>query len=67
MSILRAVHRSSNNTHELVKTCAHYCARVHHVQTDEGVHPECFDAAKVVGLTVEARTRSVAGVAEGLR
>src|SRR5436309_3680522 len=89
--------RSSNNTRELVLTCARYCARVHHVQTDADVRPEWFDAAKVVGLTagtstpddvidrvearirlcadasarqvrqVEARTRSVAGVAEGLR
>jgi 4-hydroxy-3-methylbut-2-enyl diphosphate reductase len=92
--------RSSNNTRELVQTCARYCARVHHVQTDADVRPEWFDAAKVVGLTagtstpddvidrvearirqagaraartlrggveVEARTRSVAGVAEGLR
>ena len=25
---------NSNNTRELVKTCARYCARVHHVQTD---------------------------------
>jgi 4-hydroxy-3-methylbut-2-en-1-yl diphosphate reductase len=64
--------RSSNNTRELVRTCARYCARVHHVQTDADVRPEWFDAAKVVGLTagirqVEARTRSVAGVAEGLQ
>jgi 4-hydroxy-3-methylbut-2-enyl diphosphate reductase len=89
--------RSSNNTRELVQTCARYCARVHHVQTDADVRPEWFDGAEVVGLTagtstpddvidrvearirlradasaghvrqVEARTRSVAGVAEGLR
>ena len=64
--------RSSNNTRELVKTCARYCARVHHVQTDADVRPEWFDAAKVVGLTagtstpddvidrVEARIRQVA-------
>ena len=63
--------RSSNNTRELVKTCARYCARVHHVQTDADVRPEWFDAAKVVGLTagtstpddvidrVEARIRQV--------
>jgi 4-hydroxy-3-methylbut-2-enyl diphosphate reductase len=72
--------RSSNNTRELVKTCARYCAHVHHVQTDADVRPEWLDNANVVGLTagtstpddvidrVEARIaampRSVAGVAE---
>lgn len=51
----------------------------HDVQTDADVRREWFDAAIVVGLTagtstphdlsdrVEARTRSGAGVAEGLR
>jgi 4-hydroxy-3-methylbut-2-enyl diphosphate reductase len=63
--------RSSNNTRELVKTCARYCARVHHVQTDADVRPDWFDPANVVGLTagtstpdevierVEARIRQV--------
>lgn len=67
--------RSSNNTRELVTTCATYCARVHHVETDADVCPEWFDAATVVGLTagtstpadiidrVEARVRSCAGAA----
>jgi 4-hydroxy-3-methylbut-2-enyl diphosphate reductase len=67
--------KSSNNTRELVKTCARYCARVHHVQTDEDVRPEWFEAANVVGLTagtstpddvidrVEARIREVASPA----
>jgi len=62
---------SSNNTRELVKTCARYCGRVHHVQNDEDVRPEWFEAASVVGLTagtstpddiidrVEARIREV--------
>ena len=79
--------RSSNNTRELVSTCARYCARVHHVQTDAEIRAEWFNVAKVVGLTAgtstpdevidrvearirlcaDARTRSVAGVAEGLR
>jgi 4-hydroxy-3-methylbut-2-enyl diphosphate reductase len=65
--------RSSNNTRELVNTCARYCARVHHVQTDADVRREWFDAADVVGLTagtstpddvidrVEARIRRCAG------
>ena len=48
--------RSSNNTRELVKTCARYCARVHHVQTDADVRPEWFDAARVVGLTAGTST-----------
>jgi 4-hydroxy-3-methylbut-2-enyl diphosphate reductase len=48
--------RSSNNTRELVKTCARYCARVHHVQTDADVRPEWFDAASVVGLTAGTST-----------
>ena len=48
--------RSSNNTRELVKTCARFCARVHHVQTDADVRPEWFDAAKVVGLTAGTST-----------
>jgi 4-hydroxy-3-methylbut-2-enyl diphosphate reductase len=63
--------RSSNNTRELVRTCARYCDRVHHVQTDADVRHEWFDAVKVVGLTagtstpdhvidrVEARIRQV--------
>jgi 4-hydroxy-3-methylbut-2-en-1-yl diphosphate reductase len=66
--------RSSNNTRELVKTCARYCARVHHVETEADVRPEWFDAAEVVGLTagtstpddvidrVEARVRQTAEV-----
>ena len=62
--------RSSNNTRELVNTCGRYCARVHHVQTEDDVRPEWFEAAEIVGLTagtstpddvidrVEARIRS---------
>src|SRR5688572_29517517 len=68
--------RGSNNTRELVKTCARYCARVHHVQTDADIRPEWFDAANVVGLTagtstpddvidrVEARIRQVEAPSE---
>ena len=48
--------RGSNNTRELVKTCARYCASVHHVQTDADVRPEWFDAASVVGLTAGTST-----------
>ena len=48
--------RSSNNTRDLVTTCARYCARVHHVQTDADVRPEWFEAATVVGLTAGTST-----------
>ena len=48
--------RSSNNTRELVKTCARYCARVHHVQTDADVCPEWFEGVTVVGLTAGTST-----------
>jgi len=48
--------RSSNNTRELVKTCARHCDRVHHVQFDEDVRPEWFEAAEIVGLTAGTST-----------
>jgi 4-hydroxy-3-methylbut-2-enyl diphosphate reductase len=69
--------RASNNTRELVKTCGRYCARVHHVETDDDVRPDWFDAADVVGLTagtstpdevinrVEARIRACADASMG--
>ena len=41
--------RSSNNTRELVKTCARSCARVHQVQTEADVRPEWFDGARSSG------------------
>src|SRR5439155_16646964 len=47
---------SSNNTRELVMTCARHCGRVHHVQTDADVRPEWFDDAEVVGLTAGTST-----------
>jgi 4-hydroxy-3-methylbut-2-enyl diphosphate reductase len=48
--------RSSNNTRELVKTCARHCARVHHVQTDADLCAEWFEGADVVGLTAGTST-----------
>src|SRR5687768_9339086 len=48
--------RASNNTRELVKTCAVYCSRVHHVETDADVRPEWFEASDVVGLTAGTST-----------
>lgn len=47
---------TSNNTRELVKTCARYRARVHHVQTEADLRPEWFEAAEVVGLTAGTST-----------
>jgi 4-hydroxy-3-methylbut-2-enyl diphosphate reductase len=63
--------RSSNNTRELVNTCARHCARVHHVETEADLRAEWLEGAEVVGLTagtstpdhvidkVEARLRQV--------
>jgi 4-hydroxy-3-methylbut-2-enyl diphosphate reductase len=48
--------QSSNNTRELVTTCARHCARVHHVQTEEDLRPEWFEGAAVVGLTAGTST-----------
>jgi len=48
--------RSSNNTRELVQTCARYCARVHHAQTDADVRSEWLADADVVGLTAGTST-----------
>lgn len=46
----------SNNTHELVKTCSRYCARVHHVQTAVDLRPEWFGGAATVGITAGTST-----------
>ena len=63
---------ASNNTRELVKTCAQHCARVHQVQTEADLRIEWLLGAEVVGLTagtstpdevidrVEARIRQLA-------
>jgi 4-hydroxy-3-methylbut-2-enyl diphosphate reductase len=48
--------RSSNNTRELVRTCTRYCARVHHVETEQDVRSEWLDGAEVVGLTAGTST-----------
>ena len=48
--------RSSNNTRELVRTCARYCPRVHHVESDADVCPDWFDGAELVGLTAGTST-----------
>jgi len=46
----------SNNTHELVKTCSHFCARVHHVQTALELRDDWFSASDVVGITAGTST-----------
>jgi 4-hydroxy-3-methylbut-2-enyl diphosphate reductase len=46
----------SNNTHELVKTCSRYCARVHHVQSAGDLREEWFQGAQVVGVTAGTST-----------
>lgn len=48
--------RASNNTRELVGTCAKYCDRVHHVEIDADLRPEWFEDADVVGLTAGTST-----------
>ena len=46
----------SNNTHELVKTCSRYCARVHHVQTADDLRAGWFANAETVGITAGTST-----------
>jgi len=46
----------SNNTKELVATCAHYCSRVHHVQTSADLKADWFVNAGTVGITAGTST-----------
>jgi 4-hydroxy-3-methylbut-2-enyl diphosphate reductase len=46
----------SNNTHELIKTCSRFCARVHHVQTAAELRDEWFCAGDAVGITAGTST-----------
>lgn len=46
----------SNNTRELVATCARFCPRVHHVQGPDDLRPDCFAGAETVGLTAGTST-----------
>jgi len=46
----------SNNTRELVATCARFSPRVHHVQTTADLRAEWFAQAKVVGITAGTST-----------
>ena len=47
---------NSNNTRELVKSCARYCRRVHHVQTEVDLQTEWFADAATVGITAGTST-----------
>ncbi|MEZ5317846.1 MAG: 4-hydroxy-3-methylbut-2-enyl diphosphate reductase [Vicinamibacterales bacterium] len=67
---------NSNNTRELVQTCGHRCARVHHVQAASDLRADWFEDAGTVGITagtstpdavvdaVEARVRQLAAIAQ---
>ena len=46
----------SNNTRELVATCARLCPRVHHVQGPDNLCPDWFAGAETVGLTAGTST-----------
>ena len=46
----------SNNTQELVKTCAQCCARVHHVQAADDLQADWFSDDDVVGITAGTST-----------
>ena len=48
--------RSSNNTRELVKTCALHCSRVHQVETASDLRAEWFLATDMVGVTAGTST-----------
>jgi 4-hydroxy-3-methylbut-2-en-1-yl diphosphate reductase len=47
---------SSNNTRELVNTCARHCSRVHHVQTEHDLRGEWLVGAETVGITAGTST-----------
>ncbi len=46
----------SNNTHELVRACRHYCERVHHVQTADDLREDWFEGGGTVGITAGTST-----------
>ena len=47
---------NSNNTRELVRTCARHCGRVHHVQTAAELRREWFLPSDSVGITAGTST-----------
>jgi 4-hydroxy-3-methylbut-2-enyl diphosphate reductase len=46
----------SNNTHELVKTCARFGERVHQVQTADDLREEWFAGVETIGITAGTST-----------
>jgi 4-hydroxy-3-methylbut-2-enyl diphosphate reductase len=46
----------SNNTRQLVSTCARYCTRVHHIQFATEVRVEWFRPDDVIGITAGTST-----------
>ncbi len=46
----------SNNTHELVKTCSQFCARVYHIQMADDLHAGWFRPEDTVGITAGTST-----------
>lgn len=58
----------SNNTHELVKSCSQFCARVHHVRTADDLLPNWFNGDDTVGITAGTSTPDfvIAGVEQHL-
>ena len=46
----------SNNTRELVATCAPFCPRIHHIQTVEDFHDDWVAGAETVGITAGTST-----------
>lgn len=46
----------SNNTQELVKTCARHCRRVHHVQSPADLQTSWFGQAQTIGITAGTST-----------
>ena len=46
----------SNNTHELVKTCSQFCARVQHIQTADDLRAGWFHPDDTVGITAGTST-----------
>ncbi len=49
----------SNNTHELVRTCAEHCGRVHHVQTAAELEWNWVRGADTVGITAGTSTPDI--------
>jgi 4-hydroxy-3-methylbut-2-en-1-yl diphosphate reductase len=47
---------NSNNTRELVATCAAHCERVHHVQSARDLQVHWFFGARTVGITAGTST-----------